>query len=206
MVLLSGRLALGMSCAVALLWPFAGSVRAQADAESPRESAIQLDQSVQALKDEAVQFNRDAQIAEDEFLFPPQTRVSVYVSNSVPSLLLREVQVRIDGGAPTVYRYDQYDSRALLTPGALQRVVRVNVPRGAHRITASFSGRMASDEDGPDTVTGNLEAVFDKSLDPADLELAIRSQRSKRAVGGIRSTRVKGFGPRMELKEWRPAQ
>lgn len=179
-------------CALAglcLVW--AGPSRAQAPEPGlPDEDAIGLDQSVQALKDELVQFNRDAQLAEDEFLYPSETRLSVYLSNQVEGFLLQEVRVTIDAGAPVVYTYGEDDARALLHKNALQRLVRVNVERGAHRIKADFRGQRVDADEDDEPLIGNHEAVIDKALDPAEIELLI-----------VPSTRRRH--PLMQLREWR---
>lgn len=171
---------------------FAGTVaHVQArEPGAPDEAAISLDQAVQALKDESIQFNRDAQMAQDEFLYPPQTHLSVFVSNRVENLLLDRISVSIDGGAPVNYVYDELDSRALLEDNALQRLVLANVARGPHRITAVFSGHFGDAKDGAKPVTDRFEAVFDKGLEAAQIELVVlRGARRNSAVG-------------IRLKEW----
>lgn len=159
---------------------------------APDEAALNLDQAVQALKDEATQFNRDAQIAEDAFLYPPHSRLSIYVSNSIANLLLTEISVSIDAGKPISYRYDEFDARALLEDNALQRLVHTNVSRGPHRITVSYAGQFV-DSDGTDPISGSYEAVFDKGLDAAELEVEI-----------LRGAR-KG-PPGLRVREWRAAE
>jgi hypothetical protein len=191
MPLHSGRTAPRLFCVLALLAAGSGTALAQATVKRPDDAAIQLDQSVQALKDELVQFNRDAQLAEDEFLYPPVSRVTVYVSNDYPGLLLDELRVVIDKNPPVTHRYDEYDSRALLADGALQRIFHGSANRGPHRITASFSGKLA---DGEAPVTGTYEGVFDKTVDPAEIELRIRR-------GGKR-----GGAAFIELREWRASE
>lgn len=179
-------------CALAglcLVW--AGLAHAQTpEPLPPDEEAIGLDQTVQSLKDELVQFNRDAQLAEDEFLYPSQSRLSVYLSNRVEGFLLQEVRVTIDDGAPVVYTYGEDDSRALLRENALQRLVHTNVDRGAHRIKADFRGKRIDADEDDEPLIGNHEAIIDKSLDPAEIELLIVASPRRRH-------------PVMQLKEWR---
>lgn len=165
-------------CALVGLCLAAGAVRA----EVPDEEAIGYDQVVQALKDELVQFNRDAQLAEDEFLYPDHSRVAIYVSNAVNGLLLEEVSVTIDDQAPVVYTYSEDDARALLVNDALQRLLRANVPRGAHRIRFSYRGRFADSEEQDEPMVGGHDAIFDKTLDPAEIELRIASTPRRRQL------------------------
>lgn len=165
-------------------------VASAARAEVPDEEAIGYDQVVQALKDELVQFNRDAQLAEDEFLYPDHSRVSVYVSNLVDGLLLQEVSIAIDEQPPVVYTYTEDDARALMVEDALQRVLRANVSRGAHRIRFSYRGTLADGEDG-EPLAGGHDTQFDKTLDPAEIELRIDSaSRRNQLVVQVREWRA----------------
>lgn len=188
MPLFCGRPAPRLLCVCALFAGMASSVSARPPG-APDEGAINLDQAVQALKNEAVQFNRDAQLAEDEFLFPPQTRVTIFVSNRMP-LLLSEISVTVDAAAPVTYRYGETDSRALLKPGALQRLLQLNLDRGTHRIRVSYTGQYNNFDEDAEPVSGAFEAVFDKGLEPAEIELQILRDARKGTPG-------------MKLVEWR---
>lgn len=157
------------------------------------EGAIALDQAVQALKDEAVQFNRDALIAEEAFLYPPQTRLSVYLSNKLPNLLLSQVVVTVDNRPPVTYRYGDKDSRALLKAGALQRLVLTNVDRGIHRLQVQYSGQFMDGNTKTEPLDGQFEAKFDKGLESAEIELQLQRARGRHTAA-------------MSLKEWRAAE
>ncbi|MGH8516451.1 MAG: hypothetical protein ACREUE_03220, partial [Panacagrimonas sp.] len=61
---LFGRMALSHLCVCALLGSVASAVHAL-EPSAPDDAGIALDQSVQAFKDEAIQFNRDALMAEE---------------------------------------------------------------------------------------------------------------------------------------------
>ena len=164
-----------------------------AEPVAPDDGAITLDQTVQAIKDEAIQFNRDALLAEEAFLYPPQTRVSIYVSSRLRNVLLSDINLTLDDGTPVTYRYGERDSRALLEKGALQRLLITNVERGAHRVRVSFNGQYVEGDDEPEPVSGQLEAVFTKGLEATDVELQILRGRSRTE-------------PAMKLKEWRAAE
>lgn len=160
------------------------------ESAAPDEAALNLDQAVQALKDEATQFNRDAQAAVDTFLYPPHSRLSIYVSNDIPNLLLTEITVSVDAGVPVTYRYDEIDSRALLVDNALQRLVHTNVSRGAHRIKVSYAGQYADGGADGQPIGGQYEAVFDKGLEAAEVELELLRGARKGA-------------PSFRVREWR---
>ena len=193
MLLRCGRTALRPLIFCALAVGSASYVLA-AEPVAPDEGAIALDQAIQGLKDEALQFNRDALMAEDEFLYPSMTRVSIYISNRVPNLLLDQVSLQVDGAAPVTYTYDEFDSRALLRSGALQRLVHQNLERGAHRIKLRYSGRLDGGRDDADPLTGEFDAVFDKGFAASEIELQITR-------GPRRNSQ-----PAVKLKEWRVAE
>lgn len=192
MLVFRGPSALRQLCACALL---SGAVLGAQATEpvAPDEGALNLDQAVQSLKDEGVELNRDAQMAEETFLFPPATRLAVYVSNRIRNLLLTEVSVRLDDRQPVVYRYGEIDSRALLEKGALQRLILTNVDRGVHRLSIAYSGRFMDGDQQTGEFAETYQAVFDKGLDASELELEIRRGKRKGA-------------PAMDLKEWRAAE
>lgn len=184
-----GLRALRPVCAGALFLGAAGLAHAIGP-DAPDEGALELDLAIQALKDEVVQFNRDAQLAEETHLYPPETRLSVYISTSVPHLLLSEVSVSVDDGAPVQYRYRDRDARALHSGDALQRLLRLNVARGAHRIQVQYAGELAEARKEPIPVSGSFTGDFEKGIEPAELELRV----------------VRGSGRKdvdMKLRQWK---
>lgn len=178
-------------CVCALLAFTAMGARAVEPAPAD-EGAITLDQTVQAVKDETIQFNRDALMAEEAFLYPSQTRLSVYLSTTLKNVLLTDISLVLDDGEPVAYRYGDKDSRALLTKGAMQRLILTNVERGSHRLRVSYNGNYTTTDDEPEPVAGQFEAVFTKGLAAAEIELELYRGRSR-------------IEPAMKLKEWRAA-
>jgi hypothetical protein len=192
MPIFAGRKAMRLFLAAAVLGlsaPHAGF----AATDEMNDDAVTVDQTIQALKDEFVLLQTDMQRAEDEYLYPPVTRVSVFLGNEVSGFLLKEIRVSVGGAQPVTYQYDEYSSRALLRRGAAQRLARLNLPRGTHRIKADFVGQWIQAEEGEAPITGQAEFNFQKDLDPADIELRI--------VKGPRRS-----GPALQLREWRAVQ
>lgn len=187
-----GRLALRHLCVCALLGGVATMVHG-VEPTAPDDAGIALDQNVQAFKDEVVQFHRDALMAEEAFLYPPQTRVSVYLGTTQRNLLMQSISVTLGDQAPVTYNYGEVDSRALLVEGALQRLVLTNLDRGQHRLRVSYNGNYVEGDDEPEPFSGDFEAVFDKGLDAVELELQL--------VRGKRRSE-----PAMKLKHWRAAE
>lgn len=176
---------------ISTLLVFAGAACA-VDLASPDDNAIALDQTVQALKDEMVNLSRDAQAAQNALLFPPQKRMTVYVSNSIPDLLLKEVTITVDENSPVTYHHSEFDAHALLDKRALQRLVQINVDRGSHRVHADFLGHYADADDDEGPVRGTFDGTVEKGIEPAEIELQIQ-----------RGSRGNPLG--MKLKDWKVA-
>ena len=185
-----GQSALRFLCAVAAgVLALAALSAAAADRET--EEALELDQAIQVLKDEALQFDRDAQLSEEEYAYPPHTRVTVYVSVEVQALLMKKLVVDIDGADTVTYEYSDLDAKALLRSKGLQRLGRFNVSKGGHRLSAQFIGRYADAEEGEADIVDRIESVFDKKYAPVDLELVVAKAN-------------RGAKPMLILREWRP--
>src|SRR3546814_10911680 len=96
------------------------------------ERAIKLDQTVQALKDEVLEFNSEAASAEVDAVLPDYDRLNVYLSVKAGGLLLQDVTVTLDNHPAEIYHYDEFESRAILGKNALQRLIRVSARSEEH--------------------------------------------------------------------------
>lgn len=188
MRLIRGRRASRLLLSVALL-PL--SIAAAGPAADISERAIRLDQVIEALKDELVEFSAEAQSIEDAVLIPEHQRVSIYLRVAVSGLLLQEVSVTIDDREAETYAYGERDARALLSDHALQRIARTTVGQGPHRVHVSYRGRYADDKPDAPPVSGSYEAIFDKDHKETELEFVL--------------SRASRFGNelRMDMKQWR---
>lgn len=175
----------------ALLLGLAPGASAWADAET--DAALQLDQNIQVLKDEALLFSRDAQLVEEDFNFPPHARVDVYVSVETAALLMHTISISVDGGDLVNYDYSDFDARALLKSKGLQRIGRFNVTRGSHKLHAEYVGQYADAKDGEAALADRVDLVFDKGLEPVTLELIVGKAN-------------RGGKPILRLKEWRASK
>ncbi|TJY60979.1 hypothetical protein E4T66_10055 [Sinimarinibacterium sp. CAU 1509] len=167
------------------------SLSASAAQPDLTERALRLDQNIQALKDEIIEFNREAQAVENETLVPDHLRLSVYLSVGVGGLLLTEAAITVDDKAPEIYRYDETDARALLDDAAVQRVLITTVMPGPHRIRMTVNGNFANAKPGDAPITQSYEAIFDK--DDQEAELEFRLTRSSRFGGDLKLT----------MKQWK---
>src|SRR3546814_153723 len=108
MLLSRGRTTLRFFCAALLLSLAQGTPVLAADPLT--EEALQLDQNIQVLKDEALLLSRDAQLADEDFNYPEYSRVDVYVSVEAAAVLLHKFSVGIDGADPVSYEYTDADA------------------------------------------------------------------------------------------------
>jgi hypothetical protein len=150
-----------------------------------------VDQNLQQLKQQALDIDQQALAAEEDFLYPVRTRVNIYVGVLIPGMLIKDMTITIDGGAPLHYEYNAKESQ-VLQDGGLQRVLRINAEPGSHQVHAEFTAQYSDAKAGDAPFTGSLNASFDKSERTADIELAL-----------LRT----GFltPPELRLKDWRPA-
>ena len=165
---------------------------AQAAAVKPVDPGSQeLDRVVQELKAEVLDINQRALSTETAFLYPDATRVTIYAGVKAQGLLIEDLTITVDDGAPTQRKFDTLEAIALQRKG-LYRAVRLNAAPGAHRIRAEFSARYADAEPNTPPLRGRYEAVFEKTTKPSDLEVLIA---------------VEGYGkvPVIKLRDWRTA-
>jgi len=158
------------------------------------ERAIKLDQTVQALKDEVLEFNSAASAAEVDAVLPDYKRLTVYLSVKAGGLLLQDVTVKIDDRAPEVYHYDEFDSRAILGKDALQRLIRVAAEPGPHRLHVSFHGQFADAKDSDPLLGDQYDVTIDKPASATDVEFIIAKESR---FGGK---------PKLTMKQWRSAR
>jgi tetratricopeptide (TPR) repeat protein len=146
----------------------------------PDQDALKLDQSVQAIKEDALSLNRELLSLDENLLYPDISRVSVFVGVKVSGFMLNEMTVTLDDGQEIRYRYSESESKALLKQG-LHRLHRANVLPGPHRVHAEFSGKFIDAKPNEKPLRGAVDTIFDKGLGPVDLVLPIsRTNRMDR--------------------------
>lgn len=178
-----------LRCLLAACLPMA----AQAVPPQPADPAVlEIDRTLQQLKAEVLDINQQAIRAEDGFLYPPQTRVTVYIGVQAPALLLDEVVITIDGNEPIRRKLEVTEAVALQRRG-LYRALRLNVSPGPHRLRAEYVGRFADAAVDSPRMRGRYEAVFDKNDQATDLEVQI-------STPGLNET------PVISLRDWRPTR
>ena len=132
-------------------------------------SQSQLDERVSVLSAEVDDLSRDIALLEQELLFPPLTRVQVYLSLSPDATFkLRSLMVKVDGVEKSYHIYSDEDIAALRL-GGIQRFWEGNVSLGDHEVEAEFRGFDAKGNEYRQLVTFD----FEKALAGHALELAI---------------------------------
>jgi hypothetical protein len=150
-----------------------------------REEFRTLDESVQDLKKQVLDLNRDLFLLEEELLFPANTQVAVFVSMDVGEFFgLDSVEVKLDGKDVANYLYTARETEALVK-GGVQRLFVGNVKAGEHELVAVFTG------DGPNARDYRRGATleFEKGIGPKYIELTISDRASKQQ-------------PEFVVKEW----
>ena len=155
-------------------------------------ASLDVDQSIQKLKEQSLDVIQQAQSLEQNFLYPENNRVSVYVGVSISSMLIKDISVSIDDSAPTTYQYREGESITLQDRG-LHLLMRINAAAGRHHIHAQFTAQYSDAKPIDPPFTGSYDGYFDKTQQPAELELELRRE---------------GYLTRPELKfhDWRAAQ
>lgn len=100
-----------------------------------------LDQSVQSLKQQTLELNRDLFILEEELLFPSNTQLAVFLSLDLGEFFaLDAVKLTIDGTVVTHYLYTDRQLDALMR-GGVHRLYLGNMKAGEHEVVAVFTGK-----------------------------------------------------------------
>jgi len=153
--------------------------------KTPPRDPQGLDTRVQALKQEAMEVNRDLLVLEEELLFPASTQVAVFVSVDVGTLFdLDSVQLKLDDSVVTSYLYTDRELQALHR-GGVQRLYTGNLKSGKHELVAVFIGKGPRWRD----YRRGTTLRFDKGTDPKYIELQIRDE-------------TRGQRPEFRVKEW----
>jgi hypothetical protein len=144
-----------------------------------------LDSEVQALKQEALDLNRDLFLLEEELLYPANTQLAIFVSMDVGTFFaLDSVRILLDGKEVSNYLYTQREEEALLR-GGVQRIWLGNLKTGRHELTAFFTGKGPHDRD----YQRGASLRIDKGVGAKYVELKI-------------SDRAQQLQPEFVVKEW----
>jgi hypothetical protein len=146
-----------------------GAARLEAAAAQPvADDLEQIKSSLLALK-------RDLVILDEDLLFPASSQVAVFLSMDIGELFqLDAVTLKLNGKEVAHHLYTDRQVDALYR-GGIQKLFVGNVKQGQNRLTAFFTGRGPSGRDYRRATT----VEFDKSFEPAFVELAISDSGAK---------------------------
>lgn len=146
-------------------------------------SYADLDERISKLQADVDSIEQDISSLEKNLLFPPLTRVEVYLAlDPTADYTLRSVTVSIDGQEKSFHIYSDSDLAALRL-GGLQHFWEGNVALGKHEISARFKGVDAKGK----LLEGRAKLNFEKTLTGHSFELKVsKSANGKETVFSIR--------------------
>jgi hypothetical protein len=159
----------------------APTAEAAPDVAAPPDSSEQptdtraLDESVQNLKKDVVDLNKELFVLEEELLFPANTQVAVFISMDIGEFFaLDSLSLKIDDKEVANYMYTPREAEALLK-GGVHRVYLGNLKVGEHQLVAFFSGKGPNERD----YKRGANLKFEKGVGAKYLELKITDRQRK---------------------------
>jgi hypothetical protein len=145
-----------------------------ASGEPPADTRA-LDETVQDLKKDVVDLNKELFVLEEELLFPANTQVAVFVSMDIGEFFaLDSLSLKIDNKEVANYMYTPREAEALLK-GGVHRVYLGNLKVGEHQLVAFFEGKGPNERD----YKRGANIKFEKGVGAKYLELKITDRQRK---------------------------
>ena len=145
-----------------------------ATGEPPADTRA-LDETVQDLKKDVVDLNKELFVLEEELLFPANTQVAVFISMDIGEFFaLDSLSLKIDNKEVANYMYTPREAEALLK-GGVHRVYLGNLKVGEHQLVAFFSGKGPNERD----YKRGANLKFEKGVGAKYLELKITDRQRK---------------------------
>jgi len=145
-----------------------------APGEPPADTRA-LDETVQDLKKDVVDLNRELFVLEEELLFPANTQVAVFVSMDIGEFFaLDSLTLKIDNKEVANYLYTPREAEALLK-GGVHRVFLGNLKVGEHQLVAFFNGKGPMERD----YKRGANLKFEKGVGAKYLELKITDRQRR---------------------------
>ena len=155
--------------------PVDGAATPAPESGEPPADTRALDETVQDLKKDVVDLNRELFVLEEELLFPANTQVAVFVSMDIGEFFaLDSLTLKIDNKEVANYLYTPREAEALLK-GGVHRVYLGNLKVGEHQLVAFFSGKGPNDRD----YKRGANIKFEKGVGAKYLELKITDRQRK---------------------------
>jgi hypothetical protein len=155
--------------------PVDGAAPPAPEAGEPPADTRALDETVQALKKDVVDLNRELFVLEEELLFPANTQVAVFISMDIGEFFaLDSLTLKIDNREVANYLYTPREAEALLR-GGVHRVYLGNLKVGEHQLVAFFNGKGPNERD----YKRGANIKFEKGVGAKYLELKITDRQRK---------------------------
>lgn len=159
-------------CGALLLCLAWGSALAQSDDDRALRLFRELDDRVSAIKQQALEINRDLLIIEEESFVPPSAQLVVFVSltkKTLPAIRQMNVKLEVDGSPVAHHLYDAKQIAALYQ-GGMHRIYLGSVAVGEHSLRVEVEGRTSAGTTVFAT-TGGLD--FSKAWEQKFLNVAV---------------------------------
>jgi hypothetical protein len=144
-------------------------------AGEPPADTRALDETVQDLKKDVVDLNKELFVLEEELLFPANTQVAVFVSMDIGDFFaLDSLTLKIDNKEVANYLYTPREAEALIK-GGVHRVYLGNLKVGEHQLVAFFEGKGPNERD----YKRGANIKFEKGVGAKYLELKITDRQRK---------------------------
>jgi len=151
-----------------------GAETMPAAGEPPADTRA-LDETVQGLKKDVVDLNKELFVLEEELLFPANTQVAVFISMDIGEFFaLDSLSLKIDNKEVANYLYTPREAEALLK-GGVHRVYLGNLKVGEHQLVAFFAGKGPNQRD----YKRGANIKFEKGVGAKYLELKITDRQRK---------------------------
>lgn len=131
------------------------------------DTRVELDRSLNEAKNALLEKEAGLRQQETALRYPPHARTSIYVDKRSGGFILESLEVRIDGRTVASQDYSLTEARAL-ADGAMQRILRIALPRGDHEISVRYNARALRGGDG-EPVSGELQGRFEKGAEALDV-------------------------------------
>jgi len=127
-----------LTCGLVLLG-FAAAV-SRSDEGSQNPSFARIDQEVQAIKQEILDINRNLSLLEEELLYPPEHRLTVFLSlSSGTTMDLKTLRIYLDEDTLVHHEYSNAEMEALRKRGVHKAYIG-SIRKGEHVLQAQLRG------------------------------------------------------------------
>jgi len=132
----------------------------------------ELTNELESIKQQVLMLNRELFILEEDLLFPASTQVAIFVSVDIGKFFtVDSVELKIDEQDVAGFLYTERQRKAL-EQGGIQGLYQGNLKKGAHELTAIFTGYDSDKR----PVKRAVNYAFVKEDDAIMLELKIEDQ------------------------------